>query len=66
MRKFLLLFLSSAMLIGGLYLVYFELLFAHPPSVRFIIGGAILVVVAGYLLWEDFIAPRLGIKTWED
>ena len=54
------------MLIGGLYLVYFELLFAHPPSVRFIIGGAILVVVAGYLLWEDFIAPRLGIKTWED
>jgi hypothetical protein len=66
MRKFLLLILSSAMLIGGLYLVSFELLYAHRPSVRFIIGGAILVVVAGYLLWVDFIAPRLGIKTWED
>jgi len=66
MRKFLLLILSSAMLIGGLYLVCLELLFTHRPSVRFIIGGAILVVVAGYLLWADFIAPRLGIKTWED
>jgi hypothetical protein len=25
-----------------------------------------LAFVGGYLLWADFIAPRLGISTWED
>lgn len=66
MRRFLLAILSGATLFGGLYLISLDLFFIHRPSVRFVIGGAIFVVVAGYLLWADFIAPRLGIKTWED
>ena len=54
------------MLFGGLYLVFIELLFARTIYFRFIIGGTVLVVMGGYLIWADFVAPRLGIKTWED
>jgi hypothetical protein len=54
------------MLIGGLYVVISELLFAHIISRRFVFGGAVLAVMGAYLIWADFIAPRLGIKTWED
>ena len=54
------------MLVGGLYLVIIELLFARIIYFRFIIGGTVLVVMGGYLLWTDFLAPGLGIKTWED
>jgi hypothetical protein len=66
MRKLLLLILSGAMLIGGLYLVIIELLFARIIYFRFIIGGTVLAVMGAYLVWADFVAPRLGIKTWED
>jgi hypothetical protein len=61
-----LLILASAMLIGGLYAVIFELLFARIIFFRFVIGGGILVFAGAYLMWTDFIAPKLGIKTWED
>jgi hypothetical protein len=66
MRKLLLLILSGAMLIGGLYLVIIELLFARVIYFRFVIGGTVLVVMGALLVWADFVAPRLGIKTWED
>jgi hypothetical protein len=66
MRKLLLLILSSAMLMGGLYLVIVELLFARIVFFRFVIGGTMLAVAGAYLIWADFIAPMLGIKTWED
>jgi hypothetical protein len=66
MRKLLLLILSSAMLVGGLYAVFFELIFARIIFFRFVIGGIILAGVGAYLIWTDFIAPRFGIKTWED
>jgi hypothetical protein len=66
MRKLLLLILSSAMLIGGLYVAIFELLFARIIFFRFIFGGIILALLGAYLIWTDFIAPRFGIKTWED
>jgi hypothetical protein len=65
MRRLLLFALSSAMLVGGLYLAIFELLFAHIVFFRFVMGGAVLAVVGAYLLWVDFIAPKLGIKTPE-
>ena len=58
MRKILLLILSGAMLIGGLYFAIFE----H----RFDVAGAIVAFAGGYLIWTDFIAPRFGTKTWED
>ncbi len=66
MRKFVLLVLSSAMLIGGLSGAVFELLFARIIFFRFVIGGAIVGFLGAYLIWTDFIAPKLGIKTWED
>jgi hypothetical protein len=66
MRKLLLLVLSSAMLLGGLYAAIFELLFAKIIFFRFVIGGTVLAFAGAYLIWSDFIAPRLGIKSWED
>ena len=66
MRKLMLLILSSAMLMGGLYIALFELLFAQIIFFRVVIGRVFLALFGGYLLWTDFIAPRLGIKTWED
>jgi hypothetical protein len=54
------------MMIGGLYAAFFELLFAHTIFFRFVIGGTVLAVAGAYLIWADFIAPRLGAKTWED
>jgi len=54
------------MLIGGLYLAAFELLFARFIFFQFVIGGTVLAVLGAHLIWADFIAPRLGIKTLED
>jgi hypothetical protein len=61
-----LLILATAMLVGGLYAAIFELLFARVIFFRFVIGGGILAFAGAYLMWTDFIAPKLGIKTWED
>jgi hypothetical protein len=66
MRKLILLVLSSAVLIGGLYGAIFELWFARIIFFRFVIGGVILAFFGAYLIWTDFIAPRFGVKTWED
>ena len=53
------------MLVVGLYLTIFQLLFAHTIFFRFLLGGAVLVAVGLYLLWVDFVAPKLGLKTPE-
>jgi hypothetical protein len=66
MRKLILLVLAGAMLAGGLYVVALELFFARIISFRFVIGGVLLAGLGAYLMWTDFIAPKLGIKTWED
>ena len=66
MRKLLLFILSSALLIGGLYLVGAELLLAQGIYLRLAAIGILLAMFGGYLLWTDFAAPLLGIKTWED
>ncbi|HLG79599.1 MAG TPA: hypothetical protein VKY22_01180 [Bradyrhizobium sp.] len=66
MRKLILLALSSAMLLGGLYLLLDELLFPSIIYLRFVLAGGVLAFAGGYLLWTDFIARALGIKTWED
>jgi hypothetical protein len=66
MRKLILFILSSAMLIGGLYVAIFELFFARIIYFWFVGGGGVLAFAGAYLMWTDFIAPRLGVKTWED
>jgi hypothetical protein len=66
MRKLLLFIIASALLMGGLYLVGAELVLAQDIYFRVLAVGALLAALGGYLLWTDFAAPYLGIKTWED
>ena len=66
MRKLLLFVLCIAMMFAGVAVVSFGLLSASPGVRRFVIGGSALTFAGGHLLWTDFIAPRFGIKTWED
>jgi len=66
MRKLLLFVFASAMFLGGLYLLVAQFLSGERLYLRFLLGSAILVIFGGYLLWVDFAAPLLGIKTWED
>ncbi len=64
-RKLLLFIIAIAMVGGGLYLVGAELLLARRISPQFLVGGGLLVLFGGYLLWVDFVAPALGVRTWE-
>jgi hypothetical protein len=66
MRKIVLFLLCSAMIFTGLYGVAFELMYASHVLYRLVIGAGLLAAFGGYLIWTDFIAPRLGIRTWED
>ena len=66
MRKILLLVFCSLMVVGGISATIFELLFAKVIFFRFVIGGALIACAGFYLLWTDFVAPRFGVKTWED
>jgi len=66
MRKLILLVFASVMLIGGLYAALSELLSPKITSYDVLFGGGIVALVGGYLIWTDFVAPRLGVKTWED
>jgi hypothetical protein len=66
MRKTILLLLCAAMIGGGLYGIGFELLYASHVMYRLVIGAGLLAAFGFYLVWTDFIAPRLGVKTWED
>jgi hypothetical protein len=63
MRKRLLLVLSVAMLGGGVYLLATELLWVDQRNGLTVLMGLMLVAFGAYLLWADFVAPGLGIKT---
>jgi hypothetical protein len=60
-----LLVFSTAMLLGGSIIVFLALT-AEYIFFRGAFTGAALAGLGGYLIWTDFIAPRFGIKTWED
>ena len=66
MRKLLVFVFSTAMIVGGLYLLASEILLANVIYFRFVIAGAVLVVLGTYLLWVGIHAPMLGIKTADD
>ncbi len=66
MRKMVLFLLCSAMILTGLYGVGFELMYASHVLYRLVIGVGLLAAFGIYLIWTDFIAPRLGIRTGED
>jgi hypothetical protein len=57
MRKALLFIVASAMIVGGLSLLFADLYWATRIYSLAVFGGGGLVTVGGYLLWEDFIAP---------
>jgi hypothetical protein len=61
MRKRLLLVLSVALLVSGLYLLAAELLWVDQRQGLIILMGLMLVAFGAYLLWTDFVAPVLGI-----
>ena len=65
-RKVLLFLLAAAMIAGGVYLLTEELLTARVVYGKLVVAGGFLIVMGRYLLWADFIAPALRIKTWED
>jgi hypothetical protein len=50
MRKLLVFVISTAMLVGGLYLLAVQM----------------LIILGAYLLWTDIVVPMLRIKTAED
>jgi hypothetical protein len=62
MRRLVLFVLSVAMLIGGLYLLAAELLWAQRIFVWAILAAGMLITLGAYLLWADFIAAPLGIQ----
>jgi hypothetical protein len=78
MRKLLVFIISVAMLFGGLYWVFGEVLWLWPgqplhhiegPSRLLkltLLAGIFPALLGAYLLWTDFIAPALGIKTEEE
>ena len=51
------------MLVGGLYLLAVELLWTEERYGSMVLAGILLEIAGAYLLWTDFIAPALGIKT---
>ena len=66
MRKLLLLILSSAMLIGGLYVATFVAVVCPHHFLSIYFRRDYFGVVGRLSHVADFIAPRFGIKTWED
>ena len=62
MRKALLFTVASAMIVGRAYLLLAEFFWATVIYFKAVLGGSALIGVGGYLLWEDFIAPALGIE----
>ena len=50
MRKLLVFVISTAMIVGGFYLL----------------AAQMLIILGAYLLWTDIVVPMLGIKTAED
>jgi hypothetical protein len=65
-RKLLLFIFSVTMIIAGLYFAVGELLWAPHLYSKVMLAGVFPAFLGGYLLWVDFIAPVLGIKTGEE
>jgi hypothetical protein len=65
MRRLLLFVVSVAMVVGGLYWVWFEVFWAAHVRGAFVAMGVLPATLGAYLLWIDFIAPWLGVKTGE-
>lgn len=57
-RRLLCFIVYVAMCVGGAAVVAVQI-FISPVRILYIFGGGVmLMVIGGYLLWEDFLAPR--------
>jgi hypothetical protein len=69
-RKLLVFLISVAMIVGGGYLLWGEMLYVfvegHPIRIFIVAGTIALPILGAYLLWIDIAAPLLGIKTGEE
>ena len=52
--------------LAGLSLMIFEYAYAAHPMGKLMFAGIGMTCIGLYLAWTDFIAPRMGVKTWED
>jgi hypothetical protein len=50
------------LILGGLNLVVAEFFWATKIYGWALFGGATFVALGAYLMWEDFIAPMVGIQ----
>ena len=74
MRKLLVFIISVAMLFGGLYWVFGDVLRPGHPTFEghyrlikiTLLAGIFPALLGAYLLWTDFIAPAFGIKTEDE
>jgi hypothetical protein len=72
MRKLLVSLLAIALIGFGLYWAVEELLWPPPAGYHrggysnLILAGVFAALMGAYLLWVDFIAPVLGVKTGEE
>jgi uncharacterized membrane protein YphA (DoxX/SURF4 family) len=65
MRRLLAFVAFVVMLVGGVAGAAFELV-AKAPHFRFLLGDGALALVGAFLLWAVFVAPKFGIKEWEN
>jgi hypothetical protein len=63
-RKILVFIIAVAMIVGGIFFLWGELLYLEHHSLRagIVIGTVMLIGLGVYLLWEDIVSPMLGSK----
>ena len=66
MRRIFLFIFSLAMLVGGIYWIWFEVFWAAHVRGAYVMMGVLPAFLGAYLLWVDFAAPALGIRTGEE
>jgi hypothetical protein len=65
MRKAILFVVAMAMIVGGLYVLIAQLFWSPVIFFKFVIGACAIASLGIYLLWDDFLAPMLGIEAKE-
>jgi hypothetical protein len=63
MRQVLSFVFASALLIGGLYLLYMELVVASVVVGKLLLVGSFVAFLGAAWLWADFISPLLRGKS---
>jgi hypothetical protein len=62
LTKLMIFAVAAPMALFGLYVLVAELLLVHHIYFRFVLAGAVLLVLGGALLWVNFLAPFFGFE----